>query len=777
MAEHICPNCTKPYQSGDEVCRYCGSMLPFSTAVLTPGKVLRQRYEIQGLAHSGGMGYIYLAKDKNLYDRICVVKQMKEPVKSDTDRKRLEEEALRMSKLSHSNAAMILDQFVEGGYYFLVVQHISGKTLSQVLEDRHGQLTEEDVLSWAISMCDVVSYLHGKGVIHRDISPENIMLTDEGTIMFIDFGTMRELRQITSQKTAGIGKFGFTPPEQWQGRPVAQSDIFAIGATVYYLLTEYLPLSAEYQRGQKPQASDFRPSFPPIRQKNPAVSQELEAVLQKAVQLDVNSRYQSAAELGQTLRNLKKAEAQIESPVTVGVKRDDSITITPVESTKTVPGQGWFKAGVALLVIGLLNTGLGLASQFFIEEDVAMITIVCSLLFILPFMIPGVLCLRRGLAQAPSPTLAKGRIPNWWWSLPALLGFIGGIISWLKQKEVDRRKAMSMLTWGIIVTIAWPTFTSAIPFLWLEPIPPPVLSVDRHYIEFSDLKPDSGMVYESVAVVNTGGGILTGKVTSTKDWLDASPGQIEVTDDAQEIKVRVDTAGLSHGETYTGYVNIDSTETEGAGEQIQVTLTTSAEPTATTATEASGVIFEDDFSDPNSGWYVGSDEEGERRYEDGGYRLVVTKAQRIKGGGNLRIGELGDFSLEVDAKSIVADRYSYYGVLFRKRGNEFYTFAIRSGDGSYQMDAQTYVIWKYEDAEWHALKNWTHSNYIEKGTSPNRLKVTCSGAQITVYVNGHKLATVTDDSLGWGVVALACGTGSSGKADVLLDNLKIYAPD
>ena len=351
--------------------------------------------------------------------------------------------------------------------------------------------------------------------------------------------------------------------------------------------------------------------------------------------------------------------------------------------------------------------------------------------------------------------------------MPALLGFIGGIISWVKQKDLNRRKAMNMLTLGIIVTIAWPTLSSAIHLA----VSSPILKVDSSSIYFEDLERGASSGSKTIAINNTGGGTLTGKLTTTDDWLHVSPTDVEVTDDKAEIYVWVDTKGLSYGDTDTGYINV---ETNGGSEKINVTRTMTNPPLPSLP---SNVIFDDDFSDPNSGWYVGSDEEGERRYEDGGYRLVVTKAQRIKGGGNLRIGELGDFSLEVDAKSIVADRYSYYGVLFRMRGDEFYMFAIRSGDGSYQMDAQTYVIWKYEDAKWHALKNWTRSNYIEKGTSTNRLKVTCSGAQITVYVNGHKLATVTDDSLGRGVVALACVSAPFGKSDVLFDNLKIYAHD
>jgi len=305
-----CPNCNNPYETGDEVCRTCGFILPITTPVISAGEILQTRYEIQELVHSGGMGYVYLATDKRLYDRFCIVKQVKEPIKSDDHRKKLEEEALRMSKLNHPNVAMILDHFIDGGYYFLVVERIHGKTLSEVFKERRGRLAENEVVAWAISTCDVVSYLHSEGIVHRDISPDNIMFTGEGSIKFIDFGTLREFRYIAPGGTAGIGKYGYTPPEQWQGKPEPRSDIFSLGATIYYLLTGFLPLSREYTTRQAPQKEDFNPSFPPIRTRNPSVSPQLEAALEKALQLDVNARYASAKEFGEALRNLKRVEAK-----------------------------------------------------------------------------------------------------------------------------------------------------------------------------------------------------------------------------------------------------------------------------------------------------------------------------------------------------------------------------------------------------------------------------------------------------------------------------------
>jgi serine/threonine protein kinase len=305
MQQRFCPKCGKTFQPGDEACRYCGFVFPFSTNLLSPGTVLQNRYELQEMVHTGGMGYVYLAKDKRLYDRLCIVKQVKEPIQNETHRKKLEEEALRMAKLNHPNIALIFDHFVENNYYFLVVERIAGKTLSEVYKDRQGRLTEGEVVKWATVICDVVSYIHKEGIVHRDISPDNIMLTGEGVIKFIDFGTLREFRNI-NQGTAGMGKYGYAPPEQWQGKPEPRSDLFALGATLYYLLSGFLPLSKQYTTGQGPQRDDFYPVFPLIRTRNPNISPELESVLQKALQLDINNRFKSAAEFELALRGLNQ---------------------------------------------------------------------------------------------------------------------------------------------------------------------------------------------------------------------------------------------------------------------------------------------------------------------------------------------------------------------------------------------------------------------------------------------------------------------------------------
>ena len=564
-----CPNCGKPYNPGDEVCPECGLVLPFTTDMLTAGTILQGRYEIQELSHTGGMGYIYLAKDKRLYDRLCIVKQVKEPVRSDADLKKLEEEARRMAKLSHPNVAMILDHFVEGDYYFLVVERISGKTLSEVFAERHGQLMEDEVVSWAISICDVVSYIHGEGIVHRDISPDNIMLTKERSIKFVDFGTLRDLRYITTKGTAGMGKYGYTPPEQWQGRPVPQSDIFALGATIYYLLTGSLPLSKEYLSGQGPQRQDFSPSFPPIRTKNPSISPQLEAVLTKALQLDVSNRYTSAAEFGQVLRSLEKAtvlkyrpveEAKLMPVLSVDAERlnfADVIVGTRATRTLTVRNTGtgrltgkittshpWLKVSPTRID---LETG----------EQTVLVTVDARYLY-------------WGVSVEGNINIdTNGGAANVDVSL-STAATIAKPAKELATAGTKRRNWLLFIIIGFIVLVPLLVIGRNISNEWHIPmsIKTPKLAVNLESIDFADIEAGASSTKE-LALSNSGGGTLTGTLTTTKQWLKVEPATINLSTTSQTIKLTVDTTGLSADLNDTGIVSIN---TNGGNADVPVTL-------------------------------------------------------------------------------------------------------------------------------------------------------------------------------------------------------------
>jgi len=755
-----CPNCNSQYEIGDEVCRICGSILPVTTAIIPAGKILQTRYEIQELVHSGGMGYVYLATDKRLYDRLCIIKQIKEPIKSATHRKKLEEEALRMSKLNHPNVAMILDHFIDGGYYFLVVERIYGKTLSEVFKEHHGRLTEKEVLGWAIAICDVVSYLHKEGVVHRDISPDNIMLTNEGSIKFIDFGTLRELRYIVPGGTAGMGKYGYTPPEQWQGKPEFRSDIFALGATIYYLLSGFLPLSKKYLTTQTPQKDDFNPSFAPIRTKNPKISKQLEDILQKALQLDVNDRYSSVAEFGDALKKLQGTRTKVVSAASI---THDAASI-PGDKLITKSGNFW--GGVALLAIGSINGGLAMIAAMVMKEDYWTIPLIMALL-VVPFIIPGIFLLRRGI-DSVRKAIPDGHISNLWWLLPTILGFIGGIISFMKKKDINQRKAMNMLTLGILLMFIWPLLITGVNALRNEPLPA-AIEIDSSPIAFIDLKPallEAG--FQSRTVSNTGGQSLTGDLTSDKNWLKVDPQKIDIPSSGkQAIKIWIDTTGLTNNFSDTGLISIKTINDE---KQITVHMTTASVNT-------DGVVFEDDFSDSKSGWFTGSADWGELAYENGEYSVSIKKPHFYGfGTPSSSIGEQEDFTVEVDVRRLSSGNDDVAGITFRIKQEEpgkysHYVFWVSSIFG-------TYAVQKHIKGEWAPdIKSFTPSNYINRGANTNRLKVVCKGSQIEVYANGYKLTTVTDTSFANGYIGLAASTFTSANAHYHFDNIKLYTAE
>jgi serine/threonine protein kinase len=747
-----CPNCGKAYNPGDEVCSDCGLVFPFATDVLASGTILQSRYEIQELSHTGGMGYIYVAKDKKLYDRLCVVKQVKEPVKSDSDLKKLEEEAQRMAKLSHPNVAMILDHFVEDNHYFLVVERISGKTLSEVFEERHGQLREDEVVSWAIAMCDVISYIHKQDIIHRDISSDNVMLTEEGNIKFVDFGTLRELRYITTKGTAGMGKYGYTPPEQWQGKPVPQSDIFALGATLYYLLTGNLPLSKEYLSGQGPQKQDFSPQFPPIRTKNPGISPELEFVLQKALQLDVHKRYTKAEEFKQALRTKDYVlVAEEENLEAVSETRLEPLPSTTDKPYLSVPSRDLDFGTVAQ---GAQRTKRLVITNIGSGAIIGKITATKPWIQVSPSTIDF-----AGYVQSILVTVDTSSLPLYSRSSGKVSILTNGgdaqveVTVRVQQKKKSRRWQIIAAVTGsvaILILVGNRTICSH----------PPVLNVDISPLYFTDLKPGSTS-WGALLISNTGGGTLKCTMAVDKNWLRIDPIELKVAKGEEEkALVYVNTGGLPYGFRDTGHINIKGPTSDERSIPVNLTVTK--------------VIFEDDFSNPNSGWFVGSSEGSEVKYQDGGYCMVVKKDDEGLLSYNDNEPLLNDFVIEVDAKwlSNLASFQGYYGVGLAQDGDNWYSVDI-------DTNAQMFEIRKAVQGRWSVLKDWTYSDYISKNRTTNRLKVIFQRSKITVYINGVEISTVTDYSLSEGYGSLLVGKYKDKYFDAgaLFDNLKIYVPD
>ncbi len=265
---------------------------------LTTGSLLSGRYRIVQLMGEGGFGAVYRANDERFQgSRDVAIKEMSDANLSPGEREQALEdfhrEANLLVQLNHPNLPHVSDFFEEGGKAYLVMEFIEGKTLEEVLEDAHGPLDETLVMGWALQLCDVLHYLHGRPqpIIFRDMKPSNVMVTKEpgdNRLKLIDFGIARVFKASATRDTTLLGSQGYAPLEQYgRGQSDSRSDIYALGATLYHLMTGSVPADAPSRR--------INPEvFVMPRQLNPRISEAHEEIILTAMEQDPADRFQSA---------------------------------------------------------------------------------------------------------------------------------------------------------------------------------------------------------------------------------------------------------------------------------------------------------------------------------------------------------------------------------------------------------------------------------------------------------------------------------------------------
>ncbi len=265
---------------------------------MTSGTTLVDRYVIQEVVGIGGMGSVYRARDLHFPNvvKLVAVKEMinqaPDPLIRATIVQNFEREANILATLSHPSIPRIYDYFSEDNRSYLVLEYIHGKDLEQIINDTAGFLSEEQVLAWAIQLCDVLSFLHAHRpdpIIFRDMKPSNVMVNQTNHIILVDFGIAKPFQ--TGQKGTMIGTEGYSPPEQYRGEATTLADIYALGATMHHALTRRDP------RIEPP----FSFSERPIRKINPAVSLDLETVINTALQYNSKDRFQTIEDLRDAL--------------------------------------------------------------------------------------------------------------------------------------------------------------------------------------------------------------------------------------------------------------------------------------------------------------------------------------------------------------------------------------------------------------------------------------------------------------------------------------------
>jgi serine/threonine-protein kinase len=266
---------------------------------LASNTVLNGRYEIVRRIGGGGMGAVYLAKDRNLGDAPRAVKEMVEshldPAQHEKAIGDFKRESLLLTSLEHPCIPTIYDYFYDEalGRFYLVMKYISGGDLaSRMRAAIGGRLDEKTVTDWGMQVADVLDYLHSrpKPIIYRDLKPANLMIDgNTGRVMLIDFGIARWVSQQEKGVTA-VGTMGYAPPELFSGRVQPASDVYSLGATMFHLLT-----------GSDPQDNpllifDFTKN-PRPRQITPSMSSEMEMILMRSVEYKPEDRFRTAGEL------------------------------------------------------------------------------------------------------------------------------------------------------------------------------------------------------------------------------------------------------------------------------------------------------------------------------------------------------------------------------------------------------------------------------------------------------------------------------------------------
>lgn len=270
---------------------------------LQAGVILAKRYLIQEVVGLGGMGSVYRARDMHFPNvtKLVAVKEMinsaPDPLVRETIVQNFEREANLLATLHHPSIPKIYDYFSLESRSYLVLEFIHGKDMEAVINETNGFLPEEQVLTWAIDLCDVLDYLHKHKpdpIIFRDMKPSNVMINSSGDIMLVDFGIAKAFQ--SGIKGTMIGTEGYSPPEQYRGEATQAADIYSLGATLHHALTRRDP------RLEPP----FSFAERPIRRINPAVSPEMETIVNRALEYDPENRFKSASEMRDALVSIAR---------------------------------------------------------------------------------------------------------------------------------------------------------------------------------------------------------------------------------------------------------------------------------------------------------------------------------------------------------------------------------------------------------------------------------------------------------------------------------------
>ena len=284
------------------------------------------KYRILEPLGSGGFGTVYLAEDTWIDKRVA----LKIPHRQNLDFGELLREPRLLASLNHPNIVTVITAEKQDNVFFIVMEYVPGETLESLIANR-GALEVATVLDYTCQIANAVEHAHKQGVIHRDLRPANVFVTDKGLLKVGDFGTSRFL-EIAAHGTTVIGSPPYMAPEQFEGRAVFSSDLYSLGVTMYQMLTGELPYDTpapqdldRLRRGELVR---------PPRSRNPQVPLAVNAIVMRALAGSVSERYQKAEDLLHDILTARRTLAKTGVASLAGVAAPPMAAPAPVS-----PGQ------------------------------------------------------------------------------------------------------------------------------------------------------------------------------------------------------------------------------------------------------------------------------------------------------------------------------------------------------------------------------------------------------------------------------------------------------
>jgi serine/threonine-protein kinase len=247
------------------------------------------KYKVLSTIGSGGFGTVYLAEDTWIDKKVA----LKVPHKQSVDFGELLREPRLLATLNHPNIVAILTAERQENIFFIVMEFVPGETLDAILA-REGALDIARALDYTCQICNAVDHAHRHGVLHRDLRPSNVLVTENGLLKVADFGTSRFL-EIAAHGTTVIGSPPYMPPEQFQGKAVFASDLYSLGVTMYQMLTGTLPYDTPSPADLDRLMRGELVTAPRVR--NPRIPKALNDIVMKALAPEIHARYQRATDL------------------------------------------------------------------------------------------------------------------------------------------------------------------------------------------------------------------------------------------------------------------------------------------------------------------------------------------------------------------------------------------------------------------------------------------------------------------------------------------------